>query len=424
MQNQLDPNFRDDQETVERGQGLALGGNSQTAASGAVQQLDLWDLGQAPERGPGPGTGASLAASYGETRAIDSGHLYSSTTDSSAYLQQRASSSALWAIFGLLCLWVGFGVLVMSQLGPSFADRISQLFQGTLFSAESGQQAGLTAGTPDSRPALVENPIRVTQIVNGNPYWSLDNRVPQIQQPLKRRWSPIEQKHFADRFASDFVYQQWQVVKDLRELRFRGGEELLYQATAASKFWTRMEAAFALAEMGKPVSESDMEKVIGQARSDLVARYFQRIQRDASPGELYVTRQAIRLLDERGRLAALQTLDKNPDPWRDLYMVAASYDPGPAVQKWAQEQLQWRPIDPERLTYLRRVVDGYELFRPDTQKPAHSAEDEQVYQAEVEVQSVPVDSGSESIIMYDSPESNLDNPTFGDGFEALEAVEI
>ena len=145
---------------------------------------------------------------------------------------------------------------------------------------------------------------------------------------------------------------------DVRERRLQGSEAILWEALSEKKYWTRAAAAVGLANFNIQISLQTLEQAIGKERSELVADFFERLINQPTPGEAFVLRQAIRLLDEKGRLVVLRGIARTKDPLRDLYLAAASQDPGQHIQKWLRQTLAAHPIAPGRFNALLTVVKG------------------------------------------------------------------
>src|SRR5690606_13160664 len=101
-----------------------------------------------------------------------------------------------------------------------------------------------------------------------------------------------------------------------------------------------------------------VEAALGNAHSELIERFFWRFSNHSTPGARFIMRQSIKLLDERGRLSVLKVLNRANDDLRDLYMVAATRDPGPKVQRWLATALHHKPIRPAKFNELMAVVAG------------------------------------------------------------------
>ena len=414
MQNQRDLMGSSEDETIERGVAPVAQPYQGAPQQGAGGSLDLWDLGQSPT--------APTASSYADTKALGTASWDQNTFAAEPVTGGGRSSSALMPLIGLAVFLAFITVfLVMNYQRPEgFA---SELLKMVGWSQEPTPQQTATSDLPQPHQVVVQKSPRVATVVSGNPYWSLENPRPVASGSLKRRWSAQEQEHYTEKLNNAYSFQQWDAVRQIREAKLRGSEELLYRALSAKKFWTRIEAALALVEFGQPINEADFERVIAGVRPSLIANYFQRFGRNASASELYMARLAIRMLDERGRLAAMNVIQQNPDSHTELYLVAASMDPGSTVQMWAEQEIQRRPPSQQRLAHLHRVIDGFERFSSETVMSIRQ-KDVSGYQEEVEVAVMPAETQENTIELYDAIGSESDQSVTADGFDALEAVEI
>lgn len=194
--------------------------------------------------------------------------------------------------------------------------------------------------------------------VAGNPYWHLPNAIVGSQPPLERLWTAEEEETWRAGLAHRYSYQRWKTVQDVRQMRLKGSEAILWDALQDKKFWTRGYAAMGLAEIDVPVSLQTLDAALQNARSELIADFFERFTQRCNPGQCYVLRQVIRLLDAKGRLIALQGISRSKDALRDLYLTAATLDPDKRVKQWIKSYLAWRPIAPDRYNQLLDVATG------------------------------------------------------------------
>ena len=213
-----------------------------------------------------------------------------------------------------------------------------------------------------NRPeAVVTDPTPVkknTGEVPANPYWELQNRIVGTQAPAGRVWSSDEELAFRAGLNHMFTYQQHKAVMDVRKLKLGGSDAILWEALQNKKFWTRIWAAIGLAEFNNEVSLETLEGVVEKARSELIATFLERLQHKPNPGQVFIARQLVKILDERGRLSALKVIYKSNDKLRDVYLTAATVDPGKKVQRWIRYALGRKPIDPNKYNELMEVVQG------------------------------------------------------------------
>jgi hypothetical protein len=208
---------------------------------------------------------------------------------------------------------------------------------------------------------IAAEPIPVkkkTTEIPTNPYWELPNRIVGNQEPAGRIWSSDEEIAFRAGLNHVFTYQQHKAVMDVRKLKLRGSDAILWEALQNRKFWTRIWAAIGLAEFNNEVSIETLEGVIEKARSELIATFLERLQHKPNPGQVFIARQLVKILDERGRISALKVIHKSNDKLKDLYLTAATVDPGKKVQRWARYALGRKPMNPDKYNEMMEIVKG------------------------------------------------------------------
>jgi hypothetical protein len=193
--------------------------------------------------------------------------------------------------------------------------------------------------------------------ISGNPYWALPNTLVGTK-PLRRVWSSEDEESWRGGFSHRFSYQRLKTVQLIRRNRAFGSEAILWEALGDKKAWTRLFAAIGLAEFGVPIANKVLLRAIKGERSELVSGFFERFAKKPNPGVAYVMRQVVRLLDADGRLVCIRGLWNTRDPYRDLYMAAATLDPSPKIQKWISAQLLRQSIPLARFDHLIDVVKG------------------------------------------------------------------
>lgn len=211
-----------------------------------------------------------------------------------------------------------------------------------------------------SAPVVTENTAakKNTDDIPANPYWELPNRIIGLQTPPGRVWSSDEEGAFRSGLNHMFTYQQHKAVMDVRKLKLSGSDAILWEALQNKKFWTRIWAAIGLAEFNNEVSLETLEGVVEKARSELIATFLERLQHNPNPGQVFIARQLVKILDERGRLSALKVIYRSNDKLRDVYLAAATVDPGRKVQRWIRYALGRKPINPNKYNELMEVVQG------------------------------------------------------------------
>jgi hypothetical protein len=173
--------------------------------------------------------------------------------------------------------------------------------------------------------------------------------------------TPAQEERWRQGLAHPFVWQRYKTVMDMRAARLKGSQLLLNDALAQPKFWTRMEALIALAEAGEAVDIDSVELGIGSTRRPLIQNYFRRFRKEVSPGELYIMRQAIRIVDAGTRRVILENLVNRRDSINELYLVAATYDPNAKVNGWISQELAAQPLSESAKTRFQQVATGAEV---------------------------------------------------------------
>ena len=190
-----------------------------------------------------------------------------------------------------------------------------------------------------------------------NPYWDLPNQVIR-KKPGSNRISFEERRVLESGINHEFFYQRFKTVEEIRGLGLAGASFILRQALAEKKFWIRMYAVMGLAEFGEPVDVDMVDLAIGDARPDLVANFFKRFRAQRSEGELYVMREALKVVDASARRVILEVLDQTDDNLRGLYLVAGTYDPGAGIREYARYALTRKNINPAVRKQFQNIVLG------------------------------------------------------------------
>lgn len=164
--------------------------------------------------------------------------------------------------------------------------------------------------------------------------------------PRGKSLSTDEESSFKAGLSHEFHYQRYKTVLDLAAAKAPGSEELLRSALDSKKFWVRMRALIALADMGDEITDDDVSQALGKTHSELRARFFKRFERSpCSVGCFYVARAAMKHLDANGRAQVLKVVAREPSDVRDVFMVAATFDSSESVRQTAQEWLSAQNVD-------------------------------------------------------------------------------
>ena len=153
-----------------------------------------------------------------------------------------------------------------------------------------------------------------------NPYWNIPNPL-KLDENLgaSGNLSQSQEERWRQGLAHPFTWQRFKTVREMRQAKLKGSQNLLNDALAQPKFWTRMEAVLGLAELGEEVDIDSVETALGHARSTLIQNYFLRFRHRFNGGELYIMRQAVRLADAGTRLVILQNLMQDRSADNELY---------------------------------------------------------------------------------------------------------
>jgi len=238
---------------------------------------------------------------------------------------------------------------VMNYFGMGEIDFVEQV-------QSLAQRSPQDTAVQDRAPS--EAPKKTLEDLPANPYWDLPNRIVGMQKPPGRIWSTDEEGAFRSGLNHMFTYQQHKAVMDIRKLKLAGSDAVLWEALQNKKFWTRMWAAIGLAEFNNEISLETIEGTIENARSELIATFLERLQKNPNPGQVFIARQLVKILDERGRLSALKIINNSNDKLRDLYLTAATVDPGLKIQHWSRYVLDLKPMAPGRYNEMMEVILG------------------------------------------------------------------
>jgi hypothetical protein len=228
----------------------------------------------------------------------------------------------------------------------------------------SPESAAIMAPTmPSAAPApQAQAPAPPAPAVDlDNPYWALPNPLEPTAGPEGEMLTASQEERWRQGLAHPFVWQRYKTVMDIRAARMKGTQLLLSDALAQPKFWTRMEALMALAESGEAVDIDSVEAGIGQTRRPLIRNYFRRFRKNATAGEIYIMRQAIRVVDAGTRRVILENLISRRDAINELYLVAATYDPNEKVHGWLNQELAGRPLSEAAKQRFLQVAAGVDV---------------------------------------------------------------
>lgn len=203
------------------------------------------------------------------------------------------------------------------------------------------------SGSDDSLGALAPKVHGKSTDKSYEGLWSLvKNEMGGDLPPRGKSLSTDEESSLKAGLSHEFHYQRYKTVLDLAAARSPGSEELLRSALDSKKFWVRMRALIALADIGDEITDDDVRQALGETHSELRARFFKRFEKSpCSVGCFYVARAALKHLDSHGRAQVLRVIAREASDVRDVFMVAATFDHNESVRRTAQDLLTTQNID-------------------------------------------------------------------------------
>lgn len=308
----------------------------------------------------------NLGSSFGDTsqNAPTIGFQHVFTQDVKLVKEQKLSPGmqVAAALSGIFLLLIGFAWYKTGDLLQVLSNPVELL---NVFDTPS-EETEMTAGDDQSSPVPENVPPTSTTSLEKNTGkaqakealasspatdLSLWNDIKnELGSDLPARGSALtsdQEAMFKAGLSHEFNYQRYKTVLDLAAINAPGTEELLRQALESKKFWMRMRALIALADMGDPITDDDVRVALGDAHSELRARFFKRFEKSAcSVGCFFVARAAMKHLDAHGRQQALKVVSREASRVRDVFMAAATFDQHETVRKTAQDRLLMKDIDP------------------------------------------------------------------------------
>lgn len=362
-----------------------------------------------PGGSPGPQASAPLDTNHFE---LDLGADHGGDAQGGLQLRADASSGGSRVeskrlLLALVLALVGLmGLIHVTGESDDFGENLDQAFE--VFMGGGEPEMNITtspslskakeAATASDEKSLAESEVDTGAVLDApkeisyenepltdemlaNPYWYLPNPLEGHPKPFNGQMSGTDEEFYRNGLSHEYVYQAYKAIRQLRRSRFSGAENVLYDALTHKKFWVRMEATLALAEYGVPITIESLEAALSGARPSLVRNYFKRLRQKPSPGEYHVMRQAIKITDAKGRLQILRNFSRYHFRGNRLYLVAATYDPSPTIQRWLQSELEWHALSgADMREYRRTVVKNYH-------NGGYSAEDIQAETMEFEEKS-------------------------------------
>ena len=333
----------------------------------AAQQdvTQILDLGAAGDQQASAASAGTEAGSFNSALNRPTGSIPSGSTGFQPVASQvvthevalssggMGKSSKKTALIAIGAIFIGITALLL--VGPFTVDEIL----GTLgFSEPEIPQPKVAprkvVKAPDPLPTATRVGPGTPAAPKDDNVWSvikneMGDDLPELAAPL----TADQESLLKDKLSHHFIYQQYVGVLEVSALRAKGSEELLRIALESKKFWTRMRALIGLADLGEDITDDDVKLALGDAHSELRARFFKRFEKSpCSLGCFYVTRAALSHLDELGRAQAIKVIAREKSEVRDLFMVAATYDKSDLVKSAAEEWLVYHSVELSPLYWI------------------------------------------------------------------------
>jgi len=248
----------------------------------------------------------------------------------------------IWKKAGLASAVVVLLVGVYLVINP---DRVNEIL--VMLGLGSEEIATVPLHTKKKVVASVQSAPKKADAPSPTNIWdSIDNdygaKLADVTAPL----TADQEAQFQSGLDSTLTYQRYKAVLDIAKTRARGTEDMLRQALESKKFWTRMRAIIALADMGEKITDADMKAALGEAHSELRARFFKRFEKSScGAGCFYIARAALPHLDALGREEVIRVVSREESEIRDVFMVAATFDEAQTVRQAAAQWLDGHSVE-------------------------------------------------------------------------------
>lgn len=248
-------------------------------------------------------------------------------------------------------------------------DKISAF----IFGAEQEASVSIKKQEKTIAPTVVKTDSddlsgEFTDEMVANPYWYLPIKTPAPEKDKLTigMMTAVEEDRWVEGLNSQYVYQGFKAATEMLARTPPNAEMMLRKALEHRKFWPRMTALQTLAAMGRKVSDEEADKVFANTRSDLILHYLERFKGDHRASTHFIMQHALKFVDGQNRVAILKMFAEDGEHKNRLYFAAATFDPGPEVQTWAQEYLAYHPVTPEVLREFKdQTVRGYKGIQPE-----------------------------------------------------------
>ena len=202
---------------------------------------------------------------------------------------------------------------------------------------------------------LVTNPV-FTQ----NPYFFVENTLNMgnfkkdmlfLPPTLEHEWrQDLQHRYFNKRLNA---------IREIRRLRMKGSEILLFESLDQPKLWLRMEALIGLAEFGVKYGINTAQRAVSEAII-FTKKLLQKVPRKLIYSERYTLTQLLKISQAPVRVQILANLLQNRDVESHLFVQAARFDQDPLVKNWFQKNVGQSSLLPGSLDGYRKAVErGY-----------------------------------------------------------------
>lgn len=261
-----------------------------------------------------------------------------------------------------------FSMIMGTDYDPGMVDTLPTPKKPKKTPAKKPELAegGLPEASPlPETPLDIEpsGPLVIPNKIDIDAYRGIPPGIPDIE-PMSRIWSAQEEEVWRRGITHSYPWQRYKTVLEVKSSRLIQSRVILWDALEDEHLWVRMRAVMALAEFGVPVKKLNVEKAIGLARKSLVANFVKRFIQKSSPGERYVLKHAIAMVNSLGRISILRTFNNEGFHKESLeyYVVAALNDPNWRVRRYAQRIVNnWSQ---SRVSKLQAELAGFDTSTP------------------------------------------------------------
>lgn len=332
---------------------------SDAANSGVAWQLAkggarvlLEDIPKAPviEDTPLPAQPGALGQSFGDTGHTNPTIAFHNVLTQSGHANERRSFAVWMKVVGGVAaatiVIVGLTLYVTGDLASMYA--LLGIPERVVASAPPAQNVVETKSEVSPNP--IEDTQQKTAPISSSSerdIWSVvANKMGGQALPRGTTLTADQEAAFRDGLRHEFHYQRYKTVLDLAALRAPGSQELLREALASKKFWIRMRALIALADMGEDITDEDVKQALGNAHAELRARFFKRFEKSpCSVGCYFVARASMKHLDAPGRTHLVKVVARERSDAAEAFMVAATFDGDKGVRATATDLLAGLDVD-------------------------------------------------------------------------------